>query len=352
MDQLTDNSHRVLIAIADERELPEYVNQLDLLEKEAASQLDDELFADIARRQFPLDSQGNTWLSAAYFVRGRDDFKPKTAEFIEGRIKAAASIHGIADDVAPFFAAVKTAELLPEDDDDNYALVTRDAAGTVIDRRYPIFDEHGIKLAVDYFSVNRSRYPLGIRRRIATGICKKAETLGVEVPDFVSREAGKGLPVRQIMMDELLARAKMTKDAEAATLLANVNELVAAAGPEDLLPVLDKIAEVVDSVDRLNNFTRFYGSKLLSPADFIFVLPEKTAQDFTSDAVPLADYTFSLSKLATLDPEVFAVLGDDLVDELTGEGAKLDVNKLAAILPSLPRPDKVLLEQHLANTLG
>lgn len=30
MDQLTDNSHRVLIAIADERELPEYVNQLDL----------------------------------------------------------------------------------------------------------------------------------------------------------------------------------------------------------------------------------------------------------------------------------------------------------------------------------
>jgi len=193
---------------------------------------------------------------------------------------------------------------------------------------------------------------LGIRRRIAVGICKKAATLNVDVPDFVSREAGQGLPVRSVLMDELLMRAEMTKDAEASILLANVNEIVASAGPGELLPVLDKIAEIVDSVDRLNGFTRLYGSKLLPPADFIFVLSEKEAEGFVDDSLLLSKHTFSLKKLATLEPEVFAILGDDLVEELTGADAKLDATKLAVLLPTLPQPEKVLLEQHLANTFG
>lgn len=232
MDQVTDNSRRTLLAIADEHPLPEYVGQVELLEKEAADQLEDNLFADSARRQFPLDSPGNIWLSAAYFARGRDQLRPNTAAFVEGRIKTAAKIHGIAEDVEPFFTEVKTAELLPEDDDNNYALVTKDASGAVLDRRYPMFDERGVKLATDYFKLNRGRYPLGIRRRIAVGICKKAAALSIDVPDFVSREAGQGLPVRSVLMDELLMRAKLTKDAESAVLLANVNELVASAKPE------------------------------------------------------------------------------------------------------------------------
>ena len=153
-------------------------------------------------------------------------------------------------------------------------------------------------------------------------------------------------------MDELLMRAKLTKDAEAAILLANVNEVVAAAGPGELLPVLDKIAEIVDRVDSLNGFARHYGSKLLAPADFIFVLNEKEAESFVDDSLRLAKHTFSLKKLATLDPEVFAIMGDDLVEELIGEDAKLDSEKLAALLPNLPQPEKVLLEQHLANTCG
>lgn len=352
MDQVTDNSRRTLLAIADEHPLPEYVGQVELLEKEAADQLEDNLFADSARRQFPLDSPGNIWLSAAYFARGRDQLRPNTAAFVEGRIKTAAKIHGIAEDVEPFFTEVKTAELLPEDDDNNYALVTKDASGAVLDRRYPMFDERGVKLATDYFKLNRGRYPLGIRRRIAVGICKKAAALSIDVPDFVSREAGQGLPVRSVLMDELLMRAKLTKDAESAVLLANVNELVASAKPGELLPVLDKIAEVVDSVDRLNGFTRLYGSKLLSPADFIFVLNEKEAEGFVDDSLLLSKHTFSLKKLATLNPEVFAVLGDDLVEALLGEDAKLDATKLAVLLPTLPQPEKVLLEQHLANTFG
>jgi hypothetical protein len=348
MDAISDNSRRTLIEISRERQLPTYVLAAEILDKEASAGLDDELFADVARRQYPLHDAGNTWLSAAYFAKGHDDIPPKVADHVEQRIRAAAKIHGITADVEPLFATVKAAAS-PEDDDANYGIVIRDQAGNVVRKLYPMLDGDSVKMAMERFARERGLYPLGPRRQIASQITKRAEICGIPVPAVIFREAGRGFPVKQIMMTELLERAQLVKDAEAAQLLANVNEVVAAANAQELLAVLDKIAEVVDSVDRLSGFHRLYGRKLLPPADFIYAMTEKEAAAMVADSVPLNRHTFSIRKLAELDPEVFAVLGDDFPRELATADGKTNAEKLAAILPTLPLPDKELLENHLVG---
>lgn len=352
MDVLKDNSRRTLIAIAEEHQIPDYVQETEVLDKEAAAELEDDVFADVARRQFPVDSAGNTWLSAAYFKRNGSSYKTAEAQYIEDRIRLAADVHGIREDVDALFAVKKQAAADWTEDDDNYALVLHDQAGNVIDRRYPIMDEDGVKLAEDYFGRYRGNYPLGVRRRIATGIVKKAAEFGVEVDAFVHREAGDGIPVKSVLMNEILERAHMTKDAECAALLANVNELVAASELADLdSETLDKIAETIDSVDRLNGFGRLYGVKLLPPADVVWALSTKEAESLVDDAVELNKHVFSIQKLASLEPDVFSVLGDDFVKELC-DGDALSSEKMAAILPTLPKPDKVVLEEHIISLCG
>jgi hypothetical protein len=348
MDAISDSSRRTLIEISRERQLPAYVLTTEIMDKEASASLDDQLFADVARRQYPLHDAGNTWLSAAYFVKDRAAVPAKVASYVEQRIRIAAKIHGIAADVEPLFAETKTATA-PEDNDANYGAVIRDAAGNVIRKLYPLLDGDSVKMAMERFARERGLYPLGPRRQIAAQIVKQAEIRGIPVPNVIFREAGRGYPVKSIMMDELLERAQLVKDAEAAQLLANVNELVYATDATELLPVLDKIAEVVDAVDRFSGFHRLYGRKLLPPADFIYTMTEKEAAAMLEDSMPLGRHIFSIRKLAELDPEVFAVLGDDFPKELATSDGKTDAEKLAAILPTLPLPDKELLENHLVG---
>jgi hypothetical protein len=55
-----------------------------------------------------------------------------------------------------------------------------------------------------------------------------------------------------------------------------------------------------------------------------------------------------MAKLAGLSPETYSILGDDFVEAVTDDGT-LNKEKLAAILPTLPNPDKTLLEDHLVG---
>ena len=156
-------------------------------------------------------------------------------------------------------------------------MVLHDPAGNVIDRRYPILDEDGVKMATDYFEQYRGNYPLGIRRRIAVGIVKKAAEFGVPVEPFISREAGDGIPVKNILMNEILERAHLTKDAEAAVVLGNINELLFVSDETDISENLGKIAEVLDAFDRSAGLEQYYNDKILMPADFLYDISLKQA---------------------------------------------------------------------------
>ena len=367
MDILHDNSHRIWMKLANEHEalIPDYVMNYTLPTKEAASEIEDDLFADSTRRLFPIDNAANTWLSGAYYAKAAMDgelpYKNAEAEYVQARLLKAAEVYDVAEEFTKISSAISTIpeEKQASDIDDNYGWVIKSAeTGEVMERKYPMFDARGVEKAAEYFDTYRSRYPIGIRRHISRNILKKANEYGMDVYDLqssVMREAGMGIPRKDVLMGEILERAHLTKDAGAAIALANINELLGGLKDSDIGPNLDKIAEVLEAFDSSADLTRYYNKKILMPSDFLFDIDIKQAEEVLSDAVELNKYVFSLSKLAELAPEVYeTVLGEEFVKDVTvkqgeSEVLQIEATKLADHLYSLPTPDRAALEEHLVN---
>ena len=280
MDQLHDNSMRTWVQIGDQHEqlIPPYVLAYGL-NKEASARLPDTLFVDPARRLWPVDSKEATWLSAAYFAKRAAaqelPYRRVEQQYVRDALLKAADLYGVKKDVDAILAAFEpVATKQAEDDDANYGWVMVDkVSGQVLSRRYPMFDAAGVKLAADYFADNRAKYPMSVRREISGRIMQKAAQHGIAYQDLnaaVLREAGYGIPRKDVLMDELYERAHLTKDAECAILLANINEMIAGLSDAELAQNLQKIAEVVDAFDNAAGLTKHYGVKVQMPSDFIF----------------------------------------------------------------------------------
>lgn len=363
MDILHDNSRRTWFQIgtAHEELIPDYVLDSPAPEKTADAHMDVNYYADPARQWFPLDSKEATWLSAAYFAKNAAglDYDKDTHAWVRQQIKDAADVWAIAEDVEKIMTAIEAApeEKTASDDDDNYGWVMRDGeTGDVLARKYPMFDARGVKKASDYFAEYRARYPAGIRRKIARAIMRKAGQHDInnsELAPAVLKEAGYGLPRKDVLMSEILERAYLAKDAEVAIALANVNELVYGVSDEELSQNLDKFAEVLDEFDRSAGLTQYYGTRILMPADFLFDVSMKQAEAALADAIELNQYVFSIDKLASLQPSIYGdILGDNFIGFITDDSGKLDRTKLAEAITALPVPDKAALEEHLERSFG
>ena len=344
MDALRDESRRTLLAIADKYAMPDYVKSADLMTKESAAPLPDALFADPVHRAFPVDCPANVWLSAAYFKETAHDIKSAELRgFVGGEIIKAADTLGLLPDVDALINAAAGQDYMPEADESNYCLKRGER------RMFPVFDAEGVKRACDYFERHRAEFDQAERATIARNILRKAAQHQVkDVPSFIERESGSGMCDRAVMLDELLERARMTKDAESAMVTGALVEAISMATPEELMGgALTKIGELVEQLDTLNNMADYVGSKVTFPADFLFSMDAKRAMDLSDDAVHLNRHTFSAKRLCELGPEFFkGAMGDEFVTTVSENGA-LDPVKLASVVATLPRPDKTALEEYI-----
>lgn len=351
MDVLHDNSFRTLAQLDQRCSIPSYVTDYDLPTKEASDGMRASEFADTYRRLYPIGSPALTWLSAAYFAKNASEvYSPDEASYVRDQIKRAASIYGIAEDVDKALS-VWDQETKQASDEDVYAFVKRDAAGNVLERGFPIVDANGVKLACDYFAAYRAEYTFDERQQIAANIIKKAEAFGTQVNGTVLREAGKGIPSKELIMGEILYRAQKAANTEIGVKLAEVNEALDSATTEELIENLDKIAAMIDDFDAAAGLRGEYGKSLLMPADVVYSLDVKAAEEWESDAVELDKYVFSLKKLAELPLAAYhEVLGPDFAESVKSADNKVDLGKLSDNLFSLPRPDKMALEDFLVTT--
>lgn len=352
MDVLQDQSHRQWITIAETHNVPAYVYEQEVPVKEAYVDAPDSVFADPVHRQFPVDTAANTWLSAAYFNEAREQIKAADLrEFIHDGIVKAAEIYGVSDDVKAALAFMPSAVMDPENVDSNYAYVVKSADDKTVSRRYPIFDRNGLEKACAYFARNRSEYKLEDRTKIAAGILRRAIELGgPEVTELVHKEAADAVPYRPTLLQELFERAKLTKDAESAQVIGSLVEVVGFSSAEELMKNADVLVQVIDDLDKLNGMTKHYGRDILSPHEVVYSMGVKQAETLINDTVTLDRLAFSSIKLAQLDPSVFYdVLGGEFMSEVMDSNGKLDATKMAAILPTLPRPDRVVLEQNIVR---
>ena len=351
MDVLNDQSHRRWITIAEAHNVPSYVYDQEVPVKEAYADAPDSLFADPVHRMFPIDTPATTWLAAAYFNDAGGQIKQADLrECIRDRIVRAAETYGIAGDVKTALDLRAAEPVNPEDVDANYAYVVKDAAGKTASRRYGIFDRDGLEKACSYFSRNRSAYQIEERTKIAAGILRRALELGgPDVPELVHKEAADAVPYRPALLQELFERARLTKDAEASTIIGTLVEVVGFATSDELIKNADALVAVIDDLDKLNGMTKHYGRDILSPNEVVYAMPVKDAEALMDDTVTLDRIAFSSVKLAELDPSVFGdVLGEDFIAQVSKDG-KLDAAKMAAILPTLPRPDRAVLEASIVR---
>lgn len=351
MDILHDSSQRTWYQLGTKFAslIPEFVLDSEFPEKEAADRLGFREFADEGRRLFPIDSPAAVWLSAAYFAKNAEEgYKPVLRDAVEARIKQAADIYGIRKDVDAIMTAIRgDGQTKQASGDGDYGWVSGK------ERKYPMFDADGVKKASAYFTENRFMYPAAMRKAIAGAIMQKAALYGVAVDDCVRKEAGHGLPRRDTLMAELLHRAELAKDAECSAAVANLNQLLACASAEEMSDMLDKVAEIVDAFDQIEGFDRQYGKKLLSPADILYDIDMKAAEEAVQDSVELHRHVFSLKKLAELSVDVYeAALGEDFAGRIKNAEGGVDRAKLGDELFSLPRPDRAALEDHLWTLFG
>lgn len=289
-------------------------------------------FADRINGELPCNSREETWASARYFSKHAEE--PHYRQYrddIEYSLQKAASVFGISDDVAAVLthtAEVKTAS------DDDYGWV-RDGV-----RKYPMFDAHGVKLACSYFEENKFKYPFTMRSEIARNILRKAAEFDViDVPEGIRKSAGYGIARPDNVINELTIRAELCGDHDTAIALAKMAEHIAENGAEALAGTLDKIAELVEDVDVVENWRSRYGKDMTSPEDFLFDMDVKRAEAALNDVVEIGGDALSLSKLAELPDETFDdVLGEGFADSVKEAGA-IDPRKLGDALAARPVED-------------
>jgi hypothetical protein len=356
MDILQDQGYIRLLSIktAHPGLVPEYVDSADLAEiKTASAQLSINEFANDISRELPLGDKAQIWLAAAYFTKSAKDLQygPDMREYIWGRIKEAAEVYGILDEVEKV-AAVLGEEKRAEAEE-HWGFVSGE------DRRYPLHDADLVKKAVDYFGRNRDKYPFHMRREIAGNIYKRACTLKLETSDTVRKEAGVGYPDRFAVIDAIEDRTQRIASAfpALAEKLAGYSDAVKLASPNELMEATDAVAEVMELVDKTAGF-RYAGkgpagSVVERPVDLMYSISPKTAQEDSQRFVKLARYTFDCVKLANaVDPEQYDIpLGDDFlrnaIPKVAGFEDMQDSAILFHVLQALPDTDKAALEQHL-----
>ena len=303
-------------ACVSDEEAPAYVKSASFPADEPAVSRRS-FYADQVRQELPCNSREETWASARYFSKhaGDECYRYARAD-IEYNLQKAAEMFGIGDDVAKVLThteEVKTAS------DSDYGWVRGG------ERKYPMFDAHGVKLAAEYFEDNKFKYPFPMRSEIAKNILRKAAEFDVEVPDGIRKTAGHGVARPDNVINELTIRAELCDDADTGLALAKMAEHVAEHGVDALNGSTAKLAELVEDVDIIENWRGRYGKDMSAPEDFLFDMDVKQAEAIVNDVIEIGGDALSLSKLAELPDEVF--------DDVLGEGFAESVKEAGAIDP-------------------
>ena len=338
MDVTNDTSRRMLIMLHSKYRFPEYVQNAEPLSKEAADRLPDNLFADVSNRQFPYNDEANTWLSAAYFHETQDDVKLACdRQIIKDTLLKVADVYGIYYDVAAIFDQQPETEKEAEVVDAEYCYADNGVYA------YPVKRAEDVKTAESYFLQHRHRYKPEVRRTIASNLLKRAGTLHVIIEEPVLyKEAGQALPDLPGIMRTMTDAMLFMSDPEEQMMTSGLLHKIACAGMAQVQQVLPQLVKVAEQA--------IGSSEGYTPEEQMYGTPFAAVEATVKYATPLGNYTFDARKLAQLSPEIFKqALPEDVVDELCDLRGNLDAEKVAEVLPTLPRPDQMLLERAITQ---
>ncbi len=382
MDQTRDASGRGLYQLVQLFPPPDYVKEASAADLCGGPELPAHVYADPRHRLYPCSTPAATWTSYGFFLQKRADYRREDAAAIADIFAKYAKYHDIVVDLdnmeklAAVRFRVRTEEELPDDD---FAFLVHGSDGSV-ERHCAMRNGLETVKAAEYLFQYRDEFPFPVRLDAANRILQKAASLGVSFPggtpstpsrdgqpsrpgtpgpleEFLEKQAGHGTCVARELAEALVDRVQASRkgpgDLSATQVeMLKMAKLVVTKPSQIREPgALAKIAGVLDQFDREHLLHRGYGPGLPRPEDVVFGLTREKIASVVQDHC--STVTGSIFKMADLERlrlrDVAANMGDSFAEAISGDGLGVDVEKMAAIVPTLPRDDAMMFERMLED---
>lgn len=277
-------------------------------------------FADRELRLFPIHTPENAVLSKAYATK-----QANVSKLVMDRIDNAVSVYGVS---VPEEITVKQAS-----EEVYYALEES--------QQFPIKTAEDISKVEDAIQRNRRKISSQNLAKAASVLIDRATFFGRNVSEATLRDAGLMQCDPEKTAEWLEARSVAVGTPGEAYL--KLAEVVRSLDLDSTREELTKIASAIDKLDDHFGLRKNYGTSLPTPQETVF--NEKTAMGSTLE---LAGKQVPVDALMKFDPKMYGdILGEDLVDDITGSDGELSKGDLLAILPTLPSDMKSLLVKKL-----
>ena len=329
-----DPTHATLLKIWNEMEVPGFVKEAESVNDQNFDVVAVAHYGDPANRLYPLNTKSNAWLSREHFGRDKAGLEKKAAEVIGARIEKMASFWGLDNSIqVRAEPAHHTIHQIEIEDDIDKQMIKIDVTGHY-------------KEAAERFCIDRRDYPFGMRRSFARQMLAAPadvqEPLEPETTEVLCKMAGYGSCTADSARDAIFMRMCMVRRKDPATFGQLTKVAKQVQGMEGILDmkVLQKVAVLLDYVDRSNGFHVKYGNGINFPEDDLFHFTEKKASAVRDEALVLSDGTIVnrfalLAEKDKVDEYFEKIAGDKSYTDAVGlveAVLKLNAHEVPALL--------------------
>lgn len=333
LDQTFDSTNMELYSVLHGIDIPEYVKTAAIFDRSEVKGMDSAGFADQMRKLYPITDPGNTYTSYAFWNHKKAELSKRYGEGyvaeVEGRLKAAAELFGITEDLPVLEkAAMEVKPYTP-------AISCIDHNGVKV-AFFECETKEDVEKAADVFVRDIENIPFEWRSQISKDFVKRSTYYGVtKLPELIFKYAGSYYPDFEILSGELYRRAKKY-DQSARDKIARVLEIV----PEiKSRAEVMKVAELVYKIEKRAGLYENPATKEVLPdiVDTLFALhPQKVAEML--DVIEMGGRRYKVAELKTVPASVYKeAFGIDIDPK--------DEDRLREVLPTMPKSDVALFEE-------
>lgn len=278
LDHVTDTTLRGLHAIQTVFVIPDFVKEAEATSAETAAGLRTDQFADPDNRRFPIHTKADTWLSVAYLNSQMVSPLDKTAEKnnlpkIQENLRNAVEFWNLNASFAPKPGVQKEAAV------ETPVMTLKFQTGTEKEASVQVMDFGQYKEAAEQLLKLRHEYPYLVRRDVARQILDNqtlfSEKLAEDTLTGLHKTAGLTVGDLPSVTMSLRERGVWYERSKTKYAVDAVQSLLKEASetPKDnpvlLHETMDKIAAVVDTLDRMASLPvdKGYTSLLPAPED-------------------------------------------------------------------------------------
>lgn len=350
MDYLSDTSLQKLHTLSKQftdGKLPDFVKMAAVASEKPAVNAPLSVYGDAIKRQFPCHTKMATWLSNFYFWGQRFNGEKFTnADAIASRLEKSAEYWHLKPDVTKMVADMRVKSAAPERKltDDDYALVVNYGSERI--RRFPIVNATTVKKAAANLKKFCVSYPYAWRKKAAVNTLRKAMELNA-MPDaadldYIVKAAGVYPADDNAIAQAVSLKANLFPD-DVKARLRKAAEQIRDGQTKDM----EKLCTILDTLDRHYKKYVMYNAGMPMPEEICYSGATEKHASVDNDFVQMTTGNmFDLEAIKKAGIEPFSVLNPDYVSAVVAnDKGDLDMAKVAAVLPTMPKDDAATLEK-------